>query len=360
MDLFGTNKMNKLKLLAGVALLGLGSAANAELCERAGGDAYYDTVLDITWMTDANILETAGLHPSGQMPIGVALSYWLPLINQQSYMGISNWRLPKWFDQGAQYCNYEWDGGADCGWNMDSMSSENWYNYSVNMGLTSKWASKDDFYAVIEQEPWGTHRNSTYPFTNIEVARRYHNDGWCEDRIDETTGEPDHYIGFHYEYGGQHCDGIGSTGFIWAVVDGDVAPGAGDMTTCLNNQVELDIVPGDATNTVDPDALGTMEVAVLYTAVADGDPRDFDPATIDPATIQFGPLGAAVTSPIPDSEDVDGDTDFDLVYTFNIQDTGIACEDASAELSAETYGAEPLNGTDSITTPECDDGGCHP
>jgi len=344
--------------------MGMASTATAELCERAGGAAYYDTVLDITWLADANFLATSGIHPNGQMPFGVAKTVWIPLLNDQNYLGINTWRIPKWFDMDAEHCDYNWDGGTDCGWNMHPMSSENWYNYSVNMGLKSQWASREDFLSEppIEQHPWGADNHDTSPFFNVQAhykARRYHNDNWCEDRVDEN-GDPDHAIGFHYEYGGQHCDGVGSTGHIWPVVDGDVVEGAGDMTTCGTEKFDIDVVPFDEANNIDPESTDDVSVALINMSMADGDYRDFDPTQVDPATLRFGPLESEVVSGTPLVIDVDGDADSDLVYQFNILDAGFVCEDTKAILVGETFTGEGVRGSDDIVTPECEDEGCHP
>jgi len=339
--------------------LALMSTAIAELCERANGDAYYDTVLDITWAADANILHTLGVHPSGQMRYGVAESVWIPLLNQQNYLGVSSWRIPKWFDQGAEHCNMSFS-GSDCGWNMDSMSSENWYNYSVNLGLKSKWAQQSDVSANIQQLPWGVEFEDTAPFSNIQIVRRYHNNGFCNDRIDSVTGELTHSIGFHYEYGGQHCDGLGSTGFIWPVVDGDVTAGAGDMSTCGSSIIAIDVDAFDPLNEIDPEGDIEVTVALLATNVADGDARDFDPGQIDPATLEFGPLETPAVSQVAVVVDADGDADDDFIYSFNVVGSGIACEDTNVGLRAETFGGDAVRGSDSITTPDCVTSVCHP
>ena len=42
------------------ALLLVAGAANAALLSRAGGQAYYDDVLNITWLGDANYAKTSG------------------------------------------------------------------------------------------------------------------------------------------------------------------------------------------------------------------------------------------------------------------------------------------------------------
>ena len=57
--------------------------------------------------------------------------------------------------------------------------------------------------------------------------------------------------------------------------------------------------------------------------------------------------------------DVDGDSDTDAVFAFQVAASGIACEDTQVKLQGETYAAEQFEGVDSISTINCDSG-CHP
>jgi len=134
-----------------------------------------------------------------------------------------------------------------------------------------------------------------------------------------------------------------------------------DAVAVLNQlkTVVIDIEPTDINNEVNPDSTGTMEVAVLTTSTSSGEVVDFNAADIDPATLKFAYADAPVAAG-PTPEDVDGDTDLDAVFDFNIQDTGIVCDDTEATLRGETYSGEPFSGTDFITTTDCDSGGCHP
>ena len=89
-----------------------------------------------------------------------------------------------------------------------------------------------------------------------------------------------------------------------------------------------------------------IPVAVLTTAT-------FDATTIDPATVRFGPAEAPPAHPGGHLEDVDGDADLDLLLHFRTQATGIQCGDTSATLTAETFGGDPVTGTDTIVTVGC-------
>jgi len=76
-------------------------SAQSELVPRLGGQAYYDTVLDITWLADANLAASntfgvSGIHSWGGMTWDTAQS-WLMAMNADGgtgYLGYNNWRLP--------------------------------------------------------------------------------------------------------------------------------------------------------------------------------------------------------------------------------------------------------------------------
>lgn len=72
----------KVALCAGIFSLGLVSTANATLLSRLGGLAYYDTVLDITWATDANINGSDTWDNQQTWVSGLTIG------------GIGGWRLP--------------------------------------------------------------------------------------------------------------------------------------------------------------------------------------------------------------------------------------------------------------------------
>ena len=49
--------------------------------------------------------------------------------------------------------------------------------------------------------------------------------------------------------------------------------------------IELDIKPGSDPNSVNPESMGVIPVAILTTGI-------FDSTTVDPATVNFGPNAA--------------------------------------------------------------------
>jgi hypothetical protein len=74
----------------------LGPSANAALVSRLSGQAYYDTVLDITWLADANLAatNTFGVGGAGSTMTWDVAQSWIVGMNAANYLGLSNWRLP--------------------------------------------------------------------------------------------------------------------------------------------------------------------------------------------------------------------------------------------------------------------------
>src|ERR1035438_5147029 len=83
-----------LALLAGLALFGAGQAA---LIDNGGG-LIYDSVLNITWLQNANLAASntfgvSGIGADGSMTWNTAQS-WIGAMNAADYLGQSDWRLP--------------------------------------------------------------------------------------------------------------------------------------------------------------------------------------------------------------------------------------------------------------------------
>ena len=76
--------MNKKLLLSVIsaAILATSSMANATLESRLDGDAYYDSDLDITWLTNANI---SGMHD---------WDFLMAWVSTLDIDGVTGWRLP--------------------------------------------------------------------------------------------------------------------------------------------------------------------------------------------------------------------------------------------------------------------------
>src|SRR5262245_1739140 len=61
---------------------------------HAGFEAYYDTDLDITWLTDFALITHQGVDADGKLSWDGAKS-WIASLNQQRLYGVTGWRLPR-------------------------------------------------------------------------------------------------------------------------------------------------------------------------------------------------------------------------------------------------------------------------
>jgi hypothetical protein len=121
----------------------------------------------------------------------------------------------------------------------------------------------------------------------------------------------------------------------------------------------MDVDPYNTANEVRPDDSYVLLVGVKSTSTAAGESSNLDALQIDPASLRFGPAGSSnAISPI--MTDLDGDTDTDVIFGFQVQESGIFCGDTEVTLEGEQYDGYPLIGVDTITTTDCEAVSCHP
>lgn len=113
--------------------------------------------------------------------------------------------------------------------------------------------------------------------------------------------------------------------------------------------VSIDIKPNNNSNTINPRARGGVWVAILSDT---GPDFPFDPSSqVDIPTVEFGPDSAsAVRDKV---KDINKDGLGDLLLRFKVAETGIACGDAEATLTGETFDGQSFTGTDSVKTVGC-------
>jgi len=207
-------------LVTGAAIWVVGSPAQAELQGRdLDGDpstfeAYYDTVLGITWLADANYAKSSGYDSDGYMQWATAMAWAEGLV----YGGFDDWRLPKVEPVGPEWnYNLSNNGTTDHGWGITSPHSEMSYMYYVNLG-NKGYCTPDnaDPSGCTEQPGWGL--QNTGPFANLQD--RY----WSGTPI-EAYAESVwvFFFGSSAYINGQQDGGHPLTDyFAWAVRDGDV------------------------------------------------------------------------------------------------------------------------------------------
>jgi hypothetical protein len=194
-------------LSAGLIGLGLMGTADAALVSRLGGQAYYDTVANLTWLADANAAQTSGYDADGRMTWQAANDWAAGL----TVGGVSGWRLADTIDvgnDGITYANGNFYTGVDAGYNMTTHSelSNLYYNVLGNLAYY-------DTSGNAAQTGWGL--QNTGPFSNVQ------SDGyWSAAEYAPNTGTAwffDMYNG--YQSGGDK----GISFYGWAVQSGDVS-----------------------------------------------------------------------------------------------------------------------------------------
>ena len=103
-------------------LLGRDVNGNAVSGNNASAVFLYDTALNVTWLRDAN--------KNGRMNWNAA-NTWASGLNVGGFTG---WRLPSMVDTGASGCDYSNAGGTDCGYNVQTATSEMAHLYYVTLG----------------------------------------------------------------------------------------------------------------------------------------------------------------------------------------------------------------------------------
>jgi len=182
----------RIVLAAAMALWAAG-AAQAALVNRGGG-MIYDTVLDVTWLQNANL---AGTRMNWQDARNWAANL--------AIGGFTDWRLPTTV-QPDPTCNntYPWAPFSDQSSGGNCRGSELGYMYYINFG--SPFGGP--VYA-------GTERNTNFPlFTNVQEYVYWTDTEFVANRdlvwIDD------------YRYGNLAQSGKADLWYAWALRDGDV------------------------------------------------------------------------------------------------------------------------------------------
>lgn len=167
-------------------------------------EAWYDTTLDITWLADADYVWTSGYDGDGLMSWDEAKT-WAAGLNPYG-SGITGWRLPIITDTGTAGCDFSF-GGTDCGYNVDTASSEMASMYYDTLGNLSDYDTSGKY-----QPGWGL--TNTGPFTNLGSSVYW--------SVTEHALYPG--IAWYFTLYSGYQDHAGSTNNFraWAVRPGDV------------------------------------------------------------------------------------------------------------------------------------------
>ncbi|MDH5301824.1 MAG: PEP-CTERM sorting domain-containing protein [Gammaproteobacteria bacterium] len=192
-------------------------SANAALIDRGNG-MIYDSDQNLTWLQDANYAKTSGYDANGRMDWDAAITWASNLV----FGGYDDWRLPGVIDTGASGCNWAYS-GTDCGYNVDTASSEMAYMYHVNLGIKSYYNEEGSL-----DPTGGIFGNGTYGGQgNVGLINNLQSGFYWSGTEYMPSGERAWY--FSTGYGYQEIGGKTNSLYAWAVRDGDVvtvpAPG---------------------------------------------------------------------------------------------------------------------------------------
>ena len=213
---------------AGCTCLMLAIPAQAALQGRnldndpATFEAYYDDVLDITWLADANFARTSGHDADGMMDWPTATAW----VENLDYFGITGWRLPALAPLNGSSYNHTFsnNGTTDVGFGIRGTQSELAHLYYVTLGNKGLCKPDDaDPGSCVVQSGWGL--KNAGPFVNVGAIAGHWTGAesmcpcgslktWL---IDMTNGRQGQLLGSNLQG-------------AWAVRDGDVAP-TGDLAS---------------------------------------------------------------------------------------------------------------------------------
>ena len=235
-----TNTKAKQLAVASViaSTLMISQSANAGLIERTITDptfgtvqAYYDDVLDLTWLKDANFAKTSGYAAMGVNADGkmtwAAANTWAGQLSLGVY---DDWRLTSLQPQNSQVgfdYNYATDGSTDYGYNITSSMNEMAYMFHVNLGLqgycdgvSNTGNNCDNSGFGFHDTTWDTAINSASLGNNIAIDNLMSYVYWSGTDFAPHTNFA---WAFSTNDGFQYDDGKDLSVYGWAVRSGDVS-----------------------------------------------------------------------------------------------------------------------------------------
>jgi hypothetical protein len=189
-----------------VFALSIAFAADAALIDRGRG-MIYDTVLDVTWLKNANYAQTSCYDADGRMTWAAATAW----ADQLTFGGYTDWRLPAVSPVKGAAFDFSWanDGSTDQGYNITSTSSELMYMFYVNLKNPGARTTTGE-------------TNPTWGSFNVGVFQNLYRDPyhfyWSGIRKDLS-----YIVAANYYAGSQTAISPDELGFAWAVRDGDIA-----------------------------------------------------------------------------------------------------------------------------------------
>jgi hypothetical protein len=221
-----------------VSMLGI---ANAALHSRLSGAAYYDDVLDVTWLADANagagsIYDDFPYYENGVIAqdwatdgvmTWVSAQAWIGSLNSANYLGVNNWRLPAINPLDGisfrlpQPSDAYYDGSWDHGLNISAPGSTYAGSTASEMAHLSYNTLGNN--SVFDLNGIPTVCGESFappfcltnrgPFSNLQPDRYWSGTAW-ESQSDTA---------WHFSFDDGSQGGLDTGGHAWALRPGDIA-----------------------------------------------------------------------------------------------------------------------------------------
>lgn len=184
-------------------------------------EAYYDTVLGITWLADGNYAQTSGDDSDGRMAWAIANAW----VENLDFGGINGWRLPAVssnYGTVADNSTLGYDGSKDYGYNVSapnslyagSFASEMAHMYYNTLGAESPCDPTTSTVTICGNPQASSGLSNAGPFSNIQSF-----DYWSSK--DFTPYDSYAWIFTFYD-GFQGGGDKASYYYAWAVHDSDI------------------------------------------------------------------------------------------------------------------------------------------
>ena len=172
-------------------------------------DAFYDTVLDITWLRDANV--------NGANYVPIAANW----VSSLAVGGVSGWRLPRMvISELGCFAAYQQIGGTDCGFNVRTKSGSEVYSEIAHLWYETL-GNKAYFAPVtgtVEQPGWDVINTALFQNVQLQAGARY----WIEQPNIALDWSTTRQWSFYMQNGYQGIDNPYHNNFAMAVHAGDV------------------------------------------------------------------------------------------------------------------------------------------
>lgn len=178
-------------------------------------EGYYDTTLDITWLSDANYAKTNNEDADGKMTWAEANEW----VNSVEINGISEWRLPN--EKPVNGNTFNFDKSYDA--TIDNVAAP-----TTTDGTDGGWRNMsgepvsemgDLYYVTLGNQAGhpGPGISNTGPFINIQTTDAFY---WSD--TESTYINNPVILTFDFNVGYRNIIVPSYTAFVWPVHDGDV------------------------------------------------------------------------------------------------------------------------------------------